>query len=400
MINILRNALFLTIATIATIVVFSFCPSKKGESNLKIDLNSFYSQFSWDTSFFKIKVIDSSTQKLIPFVKIIFYKDSGVVNDITDKNGELTIKCEDLSPRATFSAIGYKSKVYTLTPNKVNLLPLMSENNFLSAVSVASQVGKNANSIIKKVGKKFVKNYGDISFEQTYERESFGSNYDSLKINTHNLYKTRYDKEEQSFLYRPLIKSDTITNDPIFLSRIGVPKLLDGSIFGFDFVRELNVTDEKNRLNYEFNLVSKYKDKNEGTIYLIHFKPKQSNYHVFAQKYGNNSYGYFNGELLISGKDFAILNIKFTYQRNVDGEGALLKQEYQGRGWKSFKFGKIVPNSEVYTTEYNYEKDTKNGKYFVKNGTANCYEDGTQIETGQYMQLHYQINLNSLKIDY
>ena len=356
---------------------------------------------------FNGKIVDSVTNEPVPFAKITACTQPGSMIIVADAKGEFKVTSMRVKPGVLLSAVGYKQHTYQLIAGQTNVLRLAFESNLLPNVTVTTQMGKNAGKILRRVEKNMEKNYGNPTFNQKLNVQELIRNYDTTESKIAYLLTQHLDEDQVSTLIRTLEHhSDTASYNPIFFNFIGSPDLSLWSVINcFDFLRKGVVTGKKSKEYFDFKLLGHYEDENYGPVYRISFKPHSADYKVFhdiSQVNIQPGWGWwnrFNGEMLVSENDYAIVNVKYTQDVAVEIRKRGIAYLYHSPGWKADRVSKIVPYSETFNNEYSYAKDTATGKYFIQSLKFNCYETGYQIENNQSVQLYYQFNLNSLGVE-
>ena len=347
------------------------------------------------------KIVDSIMNIPIPFSTITFYKeDSTSLTILSNENGEFSTDVKNLRSKVKLSAIGYQESTYYFVSGQSCLFRLTPTNNILPNVIVSSKVKKkpNANRIIKKVNKYIEQNYGNISFDQKFKVYLSTFNYDTIKGKSADLIDLHFNRYQKSLQVKKWCQ-DTLNFDTVFFNFIGVPRLSSGDIITKgDILRRGLILGEKQSKNFDFRLLAHYKDKIQGNLYLVSFKPHSTTYNDFFMNGSNLPLGYLKGEILIREDDYAVVSLKYIWELKVERLNKALENAYLSPYWKADKLGKIVANSIIFKHEYSYTKDIVIGKYFVQSIKTDCYETGYQIENGRKVELYFQYNATGLDI--
>lgn len=340
------------------------------------------------------KIIDSLTNAPIPFATISFYKEgAGTMTIVSNEKGEFSIDVKQARSKLQLSAIGYQEHSCYLDLGHNNLLRLTPVSNLLPNVIVSGKAPKkpNADGIIKKVNKQIEQNYGGLSFDQKFEVHSTTHNYDTLKNETTDLINLLFFSDKKSLQVKnwPQHKEN---RDTVFFKFIGVPELSAGYIAGIgDVIRRGKlIVGEKGSKNFDFRLLSHYKDKKNGNKYLVSFK---------GDTFENMWVGHVKGEMLIREDDYAVESVKYTWELQDARRNKSTEESYHSRNWKAFSVTKIIADSTIFKYEYSYVKDTVTGKYFVQTMKADCKQTGYQVENHRKVQLYYTFDAASLGIE-
>ncbi|HVX50494.1 MAG TPA: hypothetical protein VHB48_10060 [Chitinophagaceae bacterium] len=320
---------------------------------------------------------------------------------MSSEKGEFDIASQYVNANVLLSAVGYLHQSCRLVAGQTNVFRLKPNSNLLPGVTVAAKIEKNADRIIKRVNKNMEKNYGSPSFDQTFNIYTLTRNYDTLKGEVTHLLRRHYFGDQTSTLAKTwMLRSDTANYDADFLNLIGVPELfLEMIADRYDIIRKGVIIGKTRSENFNFKLLGHYQDEIYGPVYRISFKPRSPYYALFWGINTHTSFGYFIGEMLVSKNDYAVVNMKYTLERDVADIRKGVEDLYHSRNWKADRVSKIVPKSLTFNDEYSYIKDTVTGKYFVKTINLDCFETGHQVENNRNVQLYFKIDINSLGIE-
>lgn len=352
------------------------------------------------------KIVDSITNVPIPFATITFFKDpTNSMSIISTENGTFSNDIMHLMTKVRISAIGYQEQIYELVSNSNNIILLKPVNNTLPNVIVSSKAKKlpNAITIIKKVNKQVEKNYGNFSFTQKFHFYSDIHNYDTLKCKMTDLVNIDFDKNQKKMKAKNW-NQDTLYYDKTFLNFIGTPSLVAGDIIpSSDILRKGLAIDEKQRKSFDYKLLAHYKDEKLGFVYLVSFRPnstfKDSLFVGRTIGGGSMGWGYWDGEMLIREDDYAVVSLKYIWEKPVERTNESLERSYLSKNWKANRLSRIISTSLIFKYEYIYAKDSASGNYFVQKIIVDSYNTGNQIETRRKVQLHYKFKATSLGVD-
>jgi hypothetical protein len=352
------------------------------------------------------KIVDSITNVPIPFATITFFKDAtNSMTIISTENGTFSNNIKHLMTKVRISAIGYQEQIYELVSNSNNIILLKPVNNTLPNIIVSSKAKKlpNAITIIKKVNKQVEKNYGNFSFTQKFHFFSDIHNYDTLKCKMTDLVNIDFDKNQKKMKAKNW-NQDTLYYDKTFLNLIGSPSLVAGDIIpSSDILRKGLAIDDKQRKSFDYKLLAHYKDEKLGFVYLVSFRPnstfKDSLFVGRTIGGGSMGWGYWNGEMLIREDDYAVVSLKYIWEKPVERTNESLERSYLSKNWKANRLSRIISSSLIFKYEYIYAKDKTLGKYFVQKIIVDSYESGKQIETRRKVQLHYKFEAISLGVE-
>jgi hypothetical protein len=356
-----------------------------------------------DTSdYIRGKVVDSVTNESIPFVVItLITEDSAKLTIVSNQKGEFSSRLNKPISKVRISAIGYQNITRYVRPGKDTLFHLVLAGDQLPNVVVTGKAKKkrDAGWIIKKVNRQFDLNYGDFSFDQKFKIHAAAYNYDTIKNKMIEQYDLHFDNDIKSGKLKSWSK-DTAVYDAVFFNSIGTPELIEGDIVpNMDIIRKGLTINKKQSESFDFRLQAHYQDKNNGSVYLVSFKPyKKYPGYLGGRTLADLEHGFLKGEILIREDDFAIVSIRYVFEKKVEIFNRSLELSLLNPNWKANQLSRLISSTVVYNYEYSYAKDTSTGKYFVETIKTNCYQTGYQVEHHQNVQLHYQFDFTSLDV--
>ncbi|MEQ8881091.1 MAG: hypothetical protein RLQ12_15720 [Cyclobacteriaceae bacterium] len=334
----------------------------------------------------------------------VFNKESNVpinlahvrVGDIvtyTNKKGQFMIRIPDNGSKyLEIFHMGYDVYFASIQTEKPYYIPLQPVK------PTHSTEGLTGKEIMTRVFNKFHLNYEiHDQFMLSYYREVVEKNNEEIQYIAEGILELILSSnvEESPSLIRPIktrVKTiNIVEHDGVDIKSGHATEMVESSIW-----HERSFLREKNRWNYEYNLVGTEVHRNEK-IYIIDFTPK-------------NKKGYLAGRIYVDDYSDAIIRLEYTIFENLEFDTEvwieefqhhdliyyLLRSSFEGvwqRGGAMYTFRSLVVNTEVIS---DHDKTNLEGFQYGHNFTFPITNHGEFTEA--YWGEHNYIKLTDLEL--